>query len=84
MIYINDLPNSIMQKATPVICADDTSILITGQDVNKLQEDLTLAFAQVSKWFKQNSLSLNISKTYFTHFFSKSVIHSDININTRK
>jgi hypothetical protein len=69
-----------MQKATPIIFADDTRILITGQDVNKLQEDLTLTFAQVSEWFKQNSLSLNVGKTYFTHFFSKSVIHSDINI----
>jgi hypothetical protein len=27
ILYINDLPNSIMQKATPIIFADDTSIL---------------------------------------------------------
>jgi hypothetical protein len=58
-----------MKNATPIIFADDTSILITGQDVNKVQDDLTLTFTQVSEWFKQNSFSLNISKTYFTHFF---------------
>jgi DNA/RNA-binding domain of Phe-tRNA-synthetase-like protein len=40
-----------MQKATPIIFADDTSILITGQDTNKLQEDLTLTFTQVSERF---------------------------------
>jgi hypothetical protein len=48
--------------------------------INKLQEDLTLTFTQVLKWLKQNSLSLNINKTYFTQFFNKSIIHSDINI----
>jgi hypothetical protein len=69
-----------MQKATPIIFADDSSILITGQEVNKLQENPILTFAQVSEWFKQKSLSLNIRKTYFTHLFSTSVIHSDINI----
>jgi hypothetical protein len=68
ILYINDLPNNIMKNATPLIFADDTSILITGQDV-KVQDDLTLTFNQVSEWFKQNSLSLNISKTYFTRFF---------------
>ena len=36
ILYINDLPNSIMQFVTPVIFADDTSILITRQDANKL------------------------------------------------
>ena len=41
---------------------------------------LTLTFNQISEWFKQNSLSLNINKTYLTHFLSKSVAHSDINI----
>jgi hypothetical protein len=36
ILYINDLPNSIMQNVTPIIFADDTSILITRQDANKL------------------------------------------------
>jgi len=63
-----------------MIFADDTSILITRQDTKELQEDLTLTFNQVSEWFKQNYLSLNINKTYLTHFHSKSVAYSDINI----
>jgi len=36
ILYINNLPNSIMQNVTPIIFADDTSILITRQDANKL------------------------------------------------
>jgi hypothetical protein len=66
ILYINDLPNSIMQDVTPIIFADDTSILITRQDANKRQEDLTLTFIQVSEWFKQNSLSLNIKKIFYS------------------
>ena len=80
ILYINDLPNSIMQNATPIIFADDTSILIARHDANKLQEDLTQIYIQVSEWFKQNSLSLNINKTFFTQFFTKGKICPDINI----
>jgi hypothetical protein len=58
-----------MKKATPIIFSEDTSILLTEQDVNKVQDDLTLTFIQVSEWFKQNCLSLNISNTYFNQFF---------------
>ena len=46
----------------------------------RLQEDLTSAFNYVSEWCRQNSLSLNINKTYLTHFVSNSVVHSNINI----
>jgi hypothetical protein len=30
LLYINDLPNAIIQNATPILFADDTSIIITG------------------------------------------------------
>ena len=50
-----------MQKATPIIFADDTSIVIARQDANELLDDLTLTFNQISERFKQNSLSLNIN-----------------------
>ena len=80
ILYINDLPNAIMQNVTPIIFADDTSIVIARQDANGLQEDLTQTFNQVLEWFKQIFLSLNISKTYFTHFLSENVARSDVNI----
>jgi len=60
--------------------ADDTSILITSQNVYKFQNDLNTAFGQITEWFQVNSLSLNFSKTYFMQFSSKSVNYSDINI----
>jgi hypothetical protein len=80
LLYINDLPNAIIHNATPILFADDTNIIITGRDVLKFQDDLNTTFRQISEWFQLNSLSLNISKTHFIQFSSKSLIDSDINI----
>jgi hypothetical protein len=65
LLYINDLPNAIIHKANPILFADDTSILITSQNVYKFQNDLNTAFGQITEWFKVNLLSLNLRKTYF-------------------
>jgi len=80
IIYINDLQNTIIHNATQTLFAHDTSILITGQTAHKFQDDLNSTFSQISEWVKQNSLSLNISKTYFIQFSSKSLNYLDINI----
>jgi hypothetical protein len=80
VLYISDLPNAIILKATPVLFADDTSILITSQNVYKFQNDLNTAFGQITKWFQINALSLNLSKTYFIQFSSKSLNYFGINI----
>jgi hypothetical protein len=80
LLYINDLPNAKINNAIPILFAENTSIIITGQDVHKFQDDLNTTFCQISQWFQLNSLSLNISKTYFNQFASKSSNDSDINI----
>jgi hypothetical protein len=73
LLYINDLPNAIIQNATPILFADDTSIIITGRDPRKLKDNLNTTFSQTSEWFQLNSLSLNIRKTHFIQFSSKSL-----------
>jgi hypothetical protein len=80
LLNINDLPNPILHNATPILFADDTHILITGQNVLKFQDDLNATFGHISNWFQVHSLSINISKTYFILFSSKSLNYSDINI----
>jgi hypothetical protein len=52
LLYINDLPNAIILKATPILFADDTSILITSQNVYKFTNDLNIAFGQITKRFQ--------------------------------
>ena len=80
LLYINDLPNAIIHNATPILFADDTSIIITGRNAHKFQDDLNTTFRQISEWCQLNSLSLNMSKTHFIQFSSKSLNDSDINI----
>lgn len=53
LLYINDLPNAMLHNATPILFADDTSILITGQNVLKFQDDLNATFGHISNWFQE-------------------------------
>jgi len=71
LLYINDLTNVVLYNATSILFADDTSILITGQNVFKFQDNLNEIFGQISEWFQANCLSLNINKTYFMQFSNK-------------
>jgi len=50
LLYINDLPNAITHKATPILFADDTSIIISRPNTHLLQNDLTIIFGQITKW----------------------------------
>jgi hypothetical protein len=36
LLYINDLPNAIIHNATPILFADDTSMIINGRDAYKI------------------------------------------------
>jgi hypothetical protein len=49
LLYINDLPRTIVQNAPPILFADDTSIIITKRDARKLQDDLNTSFCQISE-----------------------------------
>jgi len=80
LLYISDLLKAILSNATPILLADDTSILITGQDKHRFQDDLNVTFDHISNWFRVNSLSLNISKTCYIQFSGKNINYSDINI----
>ena len=80
LLYLIHLPNANIHKATPILFADDSSILITSQNVCKFQDDLNTAFGQITKWCQINSLSLNLRKTYIVQFSSRSLNYFDINI----
>jgi hypothetical protein len=49
LLYINDLPRAIVQNATPILFADDTSTIITERYARKLQDDLDTSFCQISE-----------------------------------
>jgi len=81
LLYINDLPNALTHNATPTLFADDTSIIISGQNVLRFQEELNATFGNISNWFQTNSLSLNISKTHFMQFSSKNTNYYDTHVS---
>jgi hypothetical protein len=64
LLYINDLPKAVPSKIIPILYADDTSIIITCPNTYELQKAVSTSIHQLTKWFQENSLSLNISKTY--------------------
>jgi hypothetical protein len=60
--YLNILPKATARKATSVLLADDTSILITHPNSTQFQNDSSAAFDQIDKWFKVYQLTLNLEK----------------------
>jgi hypothetical protein len=63
--------------------ADDTSIIISRPNALLLQNDLTIIFGQITKWFQKNFLSLNLGRTHLIQFCSKNQSCLDISIAHR-
>ena len=51
-----------------ILYADDTSILLSGSDLQKLVREMNRELELISEWFKANKLTLNIDKTYYMVF----------------
>ena len=58
-------------SANPVLFADDTSMIITNPDLMEFTNSINENSIKLNRWFKSNSLSLNIDKTQFLQFFYK-------------
>jgi len=65
LIYINDLPRAIDSDTKVVLFADDTNIIITSPNQDRLQTALNKTLSDINLWFKANFLSLNFNKTYY-------------------
>jgi hypothetical protein len=68
LIYINDLPMATDSDINVVFFADDTSIIITSPNQERLQTALNRSLSDINLWFKANVLSLNFNKTYYLQF----------------
>jgi hypothetical protein len=80
LIHVNDLPKTINDKNIPVLFADDTSIIVKSLNPKDFQTNMAEAFDHVNKWFKVNSLSMNVEKTHYIQFKTKNKPTVDINI----
>jgi hypothetical protein len=69
LIYINDLPITLNKMATPVISADDKSIIVTNSNKTDYENALQQTVTEMS-WFRINLLTLNYDKTHFSQFLT--------------
>jgi hypothetical protein len=80
LIYINDLPMGTDSDTKVVLFADDTSIIITSPNQERLQTALNKNLSDINLWFKANFLSLNFNKTYYLQFRTKNYIDNTLDI----
>ena len=73
LLYINDLPSASKLKC--VIFADDTNLLIEGNDLGKMIDSLNQELKEISDFFKANQLKLNPKKTKSVIFRRKTLRH---------
>ena len=74
LLYINDLPKAVTHNVLPILFADDTSVLVTSQNVHEFQNDLNTSLQHLCDWFLANSLSLNLPKHYSSNLLPKAQI----------
>ena len=67
IIYVNDFPNCL-KNGTSLSFADDTSILISGNNAKSIFEKGNQELDNVDNWLIANKLSLNASKTKCVYF----------------
>jgi hypothetical protein len=86
LIYINDLCNLKLDNAKIFSYADDTAIVFTGSDWDKVSENAERGMARIAKWLKNNLLTLNTTKTnYICHSIysnSQPTLDFDIKIHS--
>jgi hypothetical protein len=80
LLYINDLPKSIKDNAKVVLFADDTSININSPNQTEFENTVNKVFQDITSWFTSNLLSLNVDKTHFMQFVTKTSSLLDLNI----
>jgi hypothetical protein len=68
LLYINDFPTATNKLSTPILFADDTSLVVRDSNSISIAAKLSSNLRTAYKWFKSNLLSINLSKTYCMQF----------------
>ena len=79
LIYVNDIVNC-SDLSYFILFADDTNILFSGDNLDKLIVTINSELEKLSIWFKANKLSLNLKKTNFITFGGKEYRNSNHNV----
>lgn len=74
-LYINDMHRT-SDKLKFIHFADDTTVYMSGSNLNALCEEVCMELNVVDEWLKTNRLSLNADKTHFMV-----ISHSNFDLN---
>ena len=66
------------EKLNFVHFSDDTTVYMSGCDLNQLCEEVSIELGKVEKWMKANRLSLNVQKTSFMDFTHRPIKSEDL------
>ena len=70
LLYINDIAN-LSPLGSIRLFADDTNIFVEHENIEQLYANAKIVLEYLFKWFKDNKLTLNSSKSSFTIFTTK-------------
>jgi hypothetical protein len=62
LLYFSDLPLGINTDSKFLLFEDDTSVLVSGTNIQKLQTKSIIALNYINNWLMRNGLSLNLKK----------------------
>jgi hypothetical protein len=77
VIYINDLP-IISNLANFILYADDANIIISGENIYEVEEQLDRLTGTLVEWVNANGLLLNLKKTNYMMFSRHNIKQSPI------
>ena len=82
ILYINDMDN-VSKNIFPILFADDTMVLIEGNNLDVIITSLNSELDRINTWLKSNKLSLNVTKTHYMvfHRARRKVSHNKLFIN---
>ena len=62
---VNDISHVISDISNPVLCADDTSLIITNSNSQMFKKNINSAILQLNRWLNSNQILLNLEKLVF-------------------
>jgi hypothetical protein len=80
LLYINDLPKIVKDKAEVVLYADDISIIITSFNPTNFTNSANKIVQNINKWLTTNMLSLNADRPQYMQFVTKTSSLIDLHI----
>ncbi len=79
IIYINDLPE-ICSFAKFILYADDANIIVTGNTMHEVMQNVNCLVNMLVKWVDSNGLALNLKKNCYMIFTRQRLDLSNISI----